>query len=280
MAPPPVDPTAPAPSPASKPTKGKKPRKEYKAYKPTGRGKGRRSDIAWDTIEGLYVRGEMVPNAAGNPEHLFPTIEQLAARFQVDPASIHKHSRKGEWPGQREEFRRKLREEIDRKSADFIAKAGDLWSPQVEKAFAVAALGIEECRYALDFHRSGAATLAAASTARAGARGRNRPGGGDSDAQGDGDGGAPADPSKPVTPRLPMPARDLKDTAAALKTNLDTLRGLIFGQQPPATAPTSTGTAAGGEAAPAPIDPRAAEVLVAFLGAAADRNKAPPTDGK
>ncbi len=285
MAPPPVDPTAPTPSPASKPTKAqlaarKTTNKRNALRSRKGKGKGRRGSIPWLAIEDLYIHGEVIPTPAGTSERVWPSAEDIAARFEVDRVTVQSHARAEEWVQRRENFRADIRKAAETRAADFVHRAGDLWNEVAQKAWAVSTSALDECRYALEFHRSGAATLAAASTAGGGGRGRNRPGGGDSDAQGDGGDGAPVDPSKPSAPRLPMPARDQKDIAAAMKTNLDNMRGLLFGQQPPATAPTSAGGGASGGIPSIVSDPRVSSVLTSFLTAATTANKAPPTDAK
>lgn len=285
MAPPPVDPTAPTHSPASKPVAahpaGKAPKKRKpEKRKNHGRGRGRRGDIPWVAIEDLYIHGEVIPTAAGTSARVWPSAEDIAARFEVDRVTVQNHARKDAWVQRRENYRNDLRGAAEKAATDFLGKASDLWGAHAQKVWAISSDAIDECRYAIDYHRSGAASLAAASAEGKGRRGRNRPGGGDSDAQGDGPEDGPVDPAKPVVPRLPMPGREAKDIAAALKTHHELMRGLIFGQQPPATAPTSAGGGASGAVPSIVDDPRVSSVLTSFLTAATSANKTPPTDAR
>lgn len=280
MAPPPVAPKPPAPSPAEKAKAAarKTTDKRNSLRSRKGKGKGRRGSIPWLAIEDLYIHGEVIPTPAGTSERVWPSAEDIAARFEVDRVTVQTHARAEEWVQRRENFRAEIRKAAETRAADFVHRAGDLWNEVAQKAWAISTSALDECRYAVEYHRSGAASLAAASAAGKGGRGRNRPGGGDSDAQGDGEEGGPVDPSKPAAPRLPMPARDQKDLAAAVKTNLDNLRGLLFGQQPPATAPTSAGGGASGAVPSIVDDQRVSSVLTSFLTAATSANKTPPTD--
>lgn len=251
----------------------KKPRKKKRKrapYVPTGHGKGRRASIPWIAIEDLYVHGEMIDTPAGTTERVWPSAEDIASRFLIDRTTIHNHCRKQGWVGAREAFRRSLSEEAAKRAANFVGQASTLWSEQAQKVWDISVTALDEARYALEYHRSGAAAIAAASAKR----GKNRPGGGDADAQGD---GAAGDPMQQVLKREPMPMRDIKDHATAVKTTLETMRGLIFGQQPTATTPTSAGTTS----APSPVttDPRVMAVTENFIRAAAAANKAPaPTE--
>lgn len=248
----------------------KKPKRKRKPFKATGRGKGRRGDIPWVAIEDLYVHGEMIPTPAGTTERVWPSAEDIAARFEVDRTTIHNHCRKQGWVGAREAFRRSLHEAASKRAADFVGRASDLWGEQAQRAWDITTRSLDEARYALDYYQTGAAAIAEASAKRS----KNRPGGGDADAQGDGD----DVPMKQALKRAPMPMRDLKDHATAVKTTLETMRGLIFGQQPSATAPTSAGTTS----APSPIttDPRVRAVTENFLRTAAASNKAPAPSEK
>jgi hypothetical protein len=252
----------------------KKPRKNPRKrapYVPTGRGKGRRTDIPWVAIEDLYVHGEMIPTPAGTTERVWPSAEDIAARFLVDRTTIHNHCRKQGWVALREQFRRSLFDKAAERAKNFVGQASELWGEQAQKAWDISATTLDEARYALEYHRSGAASIAAASAKRS----RNRPGGGDAEAQG---GEGDDVPMQQVLKREPMPMRDLKDHATAVKTTLETMRGLLFGQQPTATSPTSAATTS----APSPVtdDPRVRAVTESFLRAAAAANKAPAPSEK
>lgn len=233
----------------------------------TAHGKGRRYDVPWDEIERLFVQGEMRAGATRETERVWPSCEDLAARFEMGRSTVIHRSHTDGWMARREEFRRLMRQRMDEAQASTIAKSADMWSPQAEKAWNLNVGLLDEVKFALDFHRSGrAAALRSKSVTQ-----WKRPSGGDTAAQlgmdaASGEPGAEeADPSK----REPVPPRDLKDLAATVKTAQENLRALLVGTTAPGTIPQSVGGAGSpGAASPPGLpvgDPRCAALVDAFV---------------
>lgn len=246
------------------------PKKRSRPRKPTGRGKGRHNDCPWDEVERLYVQGDIAPAGKNAAERVWPSSEELAARFRVSSPTVRDHARLGGWTQKREEFRRKLAEAAEKSTADFVAKATTLWREEAQKIWDINVALLDEAKFATEFHKSGQAARLAVARASTSGKGRSRPSGGDADAQGDG----PPPPEAQVE-REPMPARDAKDYAVTVKTARETMLAMLVGAQQPGTVPV----AGGQTAAPAALDPRAAAVIDDFVLFSAERNKNPAPPG-
>jgi len=264
---PPVDPKSTSSAGGPAPKKKRTP--------PKATNQGRRHDIPWHEIEVLYVQGEVTKGNDGKTEHSWPTAEQLATRFKVNRTTIHNQSRARGWVLRREEFQRKVAEELEAARAKhFIEKASDLWGPQAKAAWELNVRVLEEAKFALDFHKSGQAAQVAALARASATRGR-KPSGGDDDSQRPSGGAAAAPPD--AAQREPVPARDLKDISSSIKTSTENLRALLVGTTPPGTTPT----APPGGPAPVPLggDPRVAAVMESFVLQAMRQNADPNKGG-
>lgn len=256
-----------APPTPPKPAETKPPKKS-RPRKPTGRGQGRHNDCPWHEVERLYVQGDIASTGATAAERVWPSSEELAARFKVSPSTVRDHARIGQWTAKREEFHRTLNDAAAKGTADFVAKATELWRAEAQKIWNLNVALLDEATFAMEYHRSGKAAAQAA-LVRASTAGRRKPSGGDADSQGE-----RPEPAADVTAeREPMPARDAKDYATTVKTARETMLAMLVGAQAPGTAPQSTGAQA--NTAPAAIDPRAAALIDDFVLFSAEKNKNP-----
>lgn len=266
---PPVPPAD--PKPAASPAAGNSPapKKKSRPRKPTGRGKGRHNDCPWDEVERLYVQGDIVSTGTNAAERVWPSSEEVAARFRVSSPTVREHARTGGWSAKREEFRRRLHEAAAAREADFISKATELWRAESQKIWELNVAALDEAKFTYDFHKSGRA----AELARSSPKGGRKPSGGDADSQEREQGPATTAAANP-SQREPMSARDQKDLATAVKTAKENMLAMLVGAQAPGTVPQTTGAPAVG-ATPAAIDPRAAALIDDFVMFSAASNKNP-----
>jgi hypothetical protein len=201
---------------------------------------------------------------------VWPSSEEVAARFRVSSPTVRDHARIGNWSAKREEFRRKLHEAAAAREADFIAKATELWRAESQKIWELNVAALDEAKFTYEFHKSGRA----AELARASARAGRKPSGGDADSQEREPGPTGATPVQ----REPMSARDQKDIATAVKTAKENMLAMLVGAQAPGTVPQPTGAPAAG-ATPTAIDPRAAALIDDFVMFSAASNKNPGDAG-
>lgn len=245
-----------------------KPKKKHKRHL-TGKGPGYRNDIPWESIRALYIEGEVKDHVGGVTERVWPTMDDLAVRFNVTQSAIDRHSMRGGWKLQREEHKRKLAQESQAKTEAFVQSAADVWSKTALRALNLVDRSFREIEYAQTFFESGAATTRKASPKKG-----SRPSGGDDDAQ-HGDGTQPIPPAM----RDPMPARDQAYIAQTIARNVETVKAVIFGTVPTSTSPATAPQHGASVPDAVSKNPRVADAMKRFIDAAASGNKAPPPSG-
>ncbi len=217
----------------------------------------RENAIDWLAIERLYVQGEDKPRADGSGvDRIFPGYSDLAARFGLEYSSVANRGRKGAWPEQRTAYEAEVRRETQRKTVETLSSR---LATLNEQALETNALLIKEVRYALSRKQA--------------LRGDPPPGYVPSLPP---TGGAPEE----FDPH-PLPSRDAKDYAVALKTaraEASAILGVILPTAAPADAPAPT--APRGAADRSEREEFSDAVLLAAARVMLDGNQAPKAHGQ
>ena len=77
--------------------------------KKQSKAKPRMTEAQWVEARNLYVQGTEGPTG----ERVYPTLENLAEQYKVNLVTVHRHSKAGDWKGQRIIFQAKLKREVD-----------------------------------------------------------------------------------------------------------------------------------------------------------------------
>lgn len=101
-----------------------------------------RRKVPWDDIKLDYIRG----SDDGSGHRVYPTQRDLAAKYQIDPASIGRRASKEQWAVQREQFasrvstlsQQKLAEQISDESCDLNLKIYNIASALADRIESVA----------------------------------------------------------------------------------------------------------------------------------------------
>jgi hypothetical protein len=92
------------------------------APKPKPKPKQKRlGKIDWIEVARQFVQGIVTPDENGEPKRRWVNQAELASIFKISESSVYYHARDGEWMVKREDFRRQLREEEDKRLVQELA---------------------------------------------------------------------------------------------------------------------------------------------------------------
>lgn len=98
--------------------------------------------IPWDIVKRQYVQG-----VEKDGKRVYPTMRDLADKYECNVSTVGRHAKAEDWAVQREIFANKLQTECKRKTIEVLSDAGSDFDL---KAFRIAQAGLKRIQDALE----------------------------------------------------------------------------------------------------------------------------------